>query len=172
MEVSAEARRSLRSGLRPMVGHPDTDARHVFGLPWTRNLGTDFAAFFRRFIHSVGNDLNRKEIASRLRGLIGGQEQGDLGAVASRLGIDEVSLRMSIDPLAPYPTLDVLAAIVAHYGVDPTWLITGEYNPGSHRTAVESEAKAVESMRAMLHALQPTMWPQADAPPLRLIKDA
>jgi hypothetical protein len=111
-------------------------------------------------------------IANRLRGLIGGQEHGDLGAVASRLGIDEVSLRMSIDPLAPYPTLDVLAAIVAHYGVDPTWLITGEYNSGSHRTAVESEEKAVESMRAMLRALQPNTADLPAEPTLRLLKDA
>lgn len=116
--------------------------------------------------------MNRRGIASRLRGLIGGQEQGDLGALASRLGIDEVSLRMSVDPLAPYPTLDVLAAIVAHYGVDPTWLITGEYNSGSHRTAVESEAKAVESMREMLRAFQPTTSNPTDAPSLRLVKDA
>lgn len=116
--------------------------------------------------------MNRRGIANRLRGLIGGQDQGDLGAVASRLGIDEVSLRMSIDPLAPYPTLDVLAAIVAHYGVDPTWLITGDYNSGSHRTAVESDGKAVESMREMLRALEPTLSHRTDAPALRLLKDA
>lgn len=117
--------------------------------------------------------MNRREIASRLRGLIGGQEQGDLGAMAARLGIDEVSLRMSIDPLAPYPTLDVLAAVVAHYGVDPTWLVTGDYQSVSHRAAMEAPPeKAIENMREMLRALQPPASSPSDAPPLRLVRDA
>ena len=74
----------------------------------------------------------------RVRGLIAGQDGGDVGATARRLSIDEVSLRMSIDELSPYPTLDALAAIVNHYGVDPHWLLTGEYDLHTHRAALES----------------------------------
>ena len=40
---------------------------------------------------------------------------------------------MSIDELAPYPTVDVIAAVVREYGVDPTWLLVGEYDATSHR---------------------------------------
>ena len=56
---------------------------------------------------------------------------------ARRLRVDEVSLRMSVDDLAPYPTVDVIAAVVREYGVDPTWLLTGEYDAGSHRTVAD-----------------------------------
>ena len=115
--------------------------------------------------------MERKAIAARLRGLIGGQEHGDLGALAVRLGVDEVSLRMSIDALAPYPTLDVLAAVVSAYGVDPTWLITGDYNPGTHRLSESTPDKTVTSMREMLGAINPGTPPSAD-PPLRLLRDA
>lgn len=116
--------------------------------------------------------MDSKAIAARLRGLIGGQEQGDLGAVASRLGVDEVSLRMSVDLESPYPTLEVLSAVVSAYGVDPTWLITGEYNPATHRISEVTPDRAVENMREMLGSLQPGARPPAEMPPLRLLRDA
>lgn len=118
--------------------------------------------------------MDRQGIAGRLRGLIGGQEQGDLGAVAARLGVDEVSLRMSIDSLAPYPTMDVLASFVVQYGVDPTWLLTGDYNSGSHRAASEvSPDRLKGAMEDLLRTLQSGPTPGSpDAPTLRLVKDA
>jgi hypothetical protein len=115
--------------------------------------------------------LDRNGIAARLRGLIGGQEHGDLGAIAARLGVDEVSLRMSVDHLAPYPTLDVLAAIVVTYGVDPTWLLTGDYNPSTHRSVADaSQERLLHSMREILRV--PDQVGGGDTPPLRLLKDA
>lgn len=115
--------------------------------------------------------MDRIGIAARLRGLIGGQEHGDLGATAARLGVDEVSLRMSIDHLAPYPTLDVLSAVVSTYGVDPTWLVTGDYNPATHRSAEAQPERAMDSLRDMMLAAQP-LARNAPPPPLRLLKDA
>jgi hypothetical protein len=112
--------------------------------------------------------LDRNGIAARLRGLIGGQEHGDLGAVAARLGVDEVSLRMSIDHVAPYPTLDVLSAVVTAYGVDPTWLVTGEYNPATHRALEIQPERVMEDIRAMMGATPPT---PPEAPGLRLLRD-
>lgn len=44
---------------------------------------------------------------------------------------------MSVDELAPYPTVDVIAAIVREYGVDPTWVLTGEYDSVSHRNVAD-----------------------------------
>ena len=83
-------------------------------------------------------------IAARIRGLIGGQDQGIIERTARRLGVPAMSLRMSVDDDEPTPTIDVLNAMVRVYGVDPTWLITGEYDAASHRIAVESESRRSE----------------------------
>src|SRR6185437_12749175 len=82
--------------------------------------------------------FNSEQIAARLRGLIGGQDRGQLEATALRLGVSEVSLRMSIDEHAPHPTLAVLSAVVREYGVDPSWLIYGEYDVAVHRHALRA----------------------------------
>lgn len=75
-------------------------------------------------------------IAARIRGLLSGQ--GDLSSLAVTLRVDEVALRISIDELSPYPTMGVIAAVVREYGVDPSWLLTGEYNAGAHREALSA----------------------------------
>lgn len=115
--------------------------------------------------------MQKVAIAARIRGLIAGQHNGDLGAVADKLGVDEMSLRLSIDELSPYPTMDVLAAVVQVYGVDPTWLVTGIYNASTHRNSEEgSPDSAGAAIRAMLEPRIP-ISEQPDAPTLRLIRD-
>ena len=83
--------------------------------------------------------IDRIGIAERLRGLFAGQDDDDLSRTAARLGVEELSLRMSIDDVSPHPTVDVLAAVTEKYGVDPTWLLTGRYNAGTHRVAMETD---------------------------------
>ena len=95
------------------------------------------------------NETHRGKIAERIRGLIAGQDAGDLAATAKRLGVDEVSLRMSVDELAPYPTIDVLAAVVAHYGVDPSYLVSGKYDEHTHRAALATPESAVAAVRSL-----------------------
>lgn len=92
--------------------------------------------------------LDRAGIAARLRGLLSGQDDGDLSTTAARLGVEEVSLRMSIDELSPHPTVEVMTAIIHHYAVDPTWLLTGNYNPATHRAAVEGLSSVTAEIRA------------------------
>jgi len=86
---------------------------------------------------------DRRAIAARLRGLIAGQDRGDVSATARRLHVEELSLRMSIDELSPFLTIDVLTAVVREYGADPTWLLTGEYNPAAHRAVLESDTDEI-----------------------------
>jgi electron transfer flavoprotein alpha/beta subunit len=81
-------------------------------------------------------DRKGAAIAARIRGLIAGQAES-LEATARLLGVDEIALRISLDELAPYPTVEVIAAVVAKYGVDPCWLLTGEYNSEVHRAMLE-----------------------------------
>ena len=95
--------------------------------------------------------FDRAGIAERLRGLLSGQDHGDLGVTAVRLGIEEVSLRMSIDMDSPHPTVEVLAAVIREYGVDPGWLLTGNYSEATHRSAMESLASITAELRAYVN---------------------
>lgn len=79
-------------------------------------------------------------VAARIRGIIGGQDHGLIEATARRLGVSEVSLRISIHEIQPHPTLEVIVAVVRHYGVDPSWLVSGVYDASTHRKALDEEA--------------------------------
>jgi len=91
--------------------------------------------------------LDRAGIAKRLRALIEGQDGGDLSKTAARLGLEEVSLRMSIDEDSPHPTVEVLAAVIGAYGVDPSWLLKGTYDPATHRSALEGNGGTIPALR-------------------------
>jgi hypothetical protein len=88
-------------------------------------------------------------VAARLRHLLGGAT-ANLEAAAVDLAVSEVALRMSVDDLSPHPALEVIIAVVRHYGVDPTWLMTGEYNSAHHRAALEAEESATTAEIANL----------------------
>lgn len=88
--------------------------------------------------------LDRRGIAARIRALLGEQHAGTLRATAQRLGVFERELRLSIDERSPHPALDVIAAIVSMYGVDPSWIMYGEYDSATHHEAL---AKGVRVSR-------------------------
>ena len=105
--------------------------------------------------------FDRTAIALRLRSLLGESGEVAFGAVADKLGVAELSLRLSLDEVSPHPTIEVLDAVIREYGVDPTWLLTGQYDSGSHRMAVESgNARAI--LRDFI-ALRPS--PISEPPP-------
>ena len=113
--------------------------------------------------------VDAKSIAARIQGIIGGQDRGNLATTAARLGVSEVALRISIDPDSPHPTFAVLAAVIQHYGVDPTWLVTGEYDAATHRAAVDEDAAATRAQLTALLARQlPDDRRHAIHPDLRL----
>lgn len=95
--------------------------------------------------------VDRAGIAARLRGLLGGQDNRDLGDVAVRLGVEELSLRMSVDELSPHPTVEVLAAVIRVYGVDPSWLLTGQYDAGIHRSVMDGDLDPAVSVRQFFY---------------------
>ena len=82
--------------------------------------------------------LDARAIASRLRALLGAPGFAGRKKAARRLGVAEPVLRRSIDDTAPRPTLELLAAVVRDYGVDPSWLLFGEYDPATHRVSLEA----------------------------------
>ena len=84
-----------------------------------------------------------------------------MAVLASALGLEEVSLRMSIDEDSPHPTVEVLAAVIREFGIDPTWLLTGEYDSATHRSAMNENAKITAELRARLN---PTSRPLSEPP--------
>ena len=89
------------------------------------------------------------DIAGRLRGLIRVNNKSELAAVARRLGVDERALRVSVE--GGRPTLSVMAALIRAYGLDPSWVLTGDYDPSTHRLALESDTQEIEvAVRRMI----------------------
>jgi len=108
---------------------------------------------------------DRHAIAARLRKLL---RPGfiDLPAIAARLGVDESALRVSMDERSPRPSVDVLAAAVRQLGVDPTWLLTGDYSRGTHVAALDEADLSEESVRRLLaeFAVAVGVWPSTTPP--------
>jgi hypothetical protein len=107
-------------------------------------------------------NFDRMGIAKRLRELVGGPNSSLLVETAVRLGVEELSLRMSIDEDSPHPTVEVLAAVIREYGVDPTWLLTGNYDAATHRSAMERTTITPASVEALLGTVSPLV---AELPP-------
>lgn len=108
--------------------------------------------------------FDRASIAARLRELLGGSANKALAETAARLKLDELSLRLSIDEESPHLTIEVLAAVIRQYGIDPTWLMTGTYDPASHRAALEGTLNLVQvlsdfMMPKTVRISQPTIAP-------------
>jgi hypothetical protein len=89
---------------------------------------------------------DRAGVARRLRELFANSEGLEPGAVARRLGISEIALRMSIDEESPRPTAEVLVAAVRYHGVDPNWLLTGEYDLSVHRKAIDGDRETTAAV--------------------------
>jgi hypothetical protein len=87
----------------------------------------------------IQGTIDPRAVAARLRSILGEPEGARLADLGRRLRVGEFTLRRAIHESRPSFDLRVLAAVIFEYGVDPTWLATGEYNARSHE-AVESLA--------------------------------
>jgi hypothetical protein len=54
--------------------------------------------------------------------------------------VAERDLRQRLESSSALETLEMLTSIVRTYGLDPTWVITGIYDPSTHRIALEETA--------------------------------
>jgi hypothetical protein len=83
-------------------------------------------------------EVDRRELAARLDALLAPAFRASrMRTIATRLGVSAKALRASMDVDDPRPTAAVVIAVVRHYGVDPMWLLSGEYNGRTHREALE-----------------------------------
>jgi hypothetical protein len=102
----------------------------------TRSVLTLLAEFA---VQPAAEGSDRFSVAARVRTLVDHDEDSDPGEIARRLRVDELELRMTIDAESPRPTMDVLLAVIREYAVDPTWLLTGDYDSSTHRRAVDGD---------------------------------
>lgn len=103
-------------------------------------------------------------VAGRIRGLVHSDED-DLASVATRLGVSEHALRLTMDASAPLPSVEVIAAVVRVYGLDPWWVLTGQYNPATHRTSLESTTEEIAVAMNQMIAKDITTQGPAQKPP-------
>jgi transcriptional regulator with XRE-family HTH domain len=86
----------------------------------------------------VEKHLDARAIAFRVRALLGDRGLAGRKQAARRLRVAETTLREAVRDDMPRPSLELLAAIIRKYGVDPTWLLFGEYDPATHRVSLEA----------------------------------
>ena len=62
------------------------------------------------------------------------------------LRVPPQDLKTAIDPVLPFQSIAVLEAVVREYGVDPTWLITGDYDVRTHVQSVDDGPGIVKAI--------------------------
>ena len=98
------------------------------------------------------------QLAARVRSLLGAPDRDAIRSVASDLGVAEGDLQEIVQYETRYPSASVLATIVAYYGVDAGWLLTGNYSPSLHRATAETD----ERPKALVAQLLREVGDQAD----------
>jgi transcriptional regulator with XRE-family HTH domain len=91
-------------------------------------------------VAEVPEAINLGKVAARVRALVKFDEGGDLSPLARRLGVNEATLRNTLASDRPRLDARTLAAVVQEFGIDPTWLLTGEYNIATHHMALDDDA--------------------------------
>jgi len=103
--------------------------------------------------------IDKRAVAERIRGLlVGGQPA--IRDWTQRLGVSPLALQMSVDEEDPFPTFDVLSALVREQGVDPVWLLTGQYDTGPGQEPV---SRPEETHRLITRLLADRLTPRNPA---------
>jgi hypothetical protein len=86
------------------------------------------------------NDPVIAAIRERVCAVVDRQPHPSLGNLASHLAVEPDRLRVLLDtsdkPIDVVFLLDVVAAVVREFAVDPQWLLTGRYDATEHRAAL------------------------------------
>lgn len=90
-------------------------------------------------MHLFGSptDQDVESIADRLRSVLG-EHRADLVAAQFELPVEQLHELMVAEKRTTDVRflLDVVAALVQQWGIDPEWLLTGEYDSALHRQAL------------------------------------
>jgi hypothetical protein len=102
--------------------------------------------------------FDRGGIAERVRTIVG-NDALDIATLAKRLRVEESVLLLAIDPADARPTVDVIVAVIREYGVDPTWILTGEYDASTHRQATDGDrAMLLDVLRSATRRRETPGW--------------
>ena len=82
---------------------------------------------------------DRAGVAGRIREILRNQKLS-IEQAADRLRFDPADVRAALEGDL---TLSIIIGVVRYFGVDPTWVLTGEYEQWSHRAALEDPFTAV-----------------------------
>jgi hypothetical protein len=86
------------------------------------------------------NDPFIEAIVERIRALVSRQSAGAVNAFATSLGVSPADFRVFIDDrerlIDVLFLIDVVAAFVREFAVDPQWLLIGRYDGATHRHAL------------------------------------
>jgi hypothetical protein len=104
-------------------------------------------------------------IAGRINGLISMSDRAQIESAAARLGVDQQTLRLAVHDKSPTATLRVINALIRVYGLDPTWVMTGQYDAATHRAAMEGDAKKVEQLLSQILSPLPALEQRHEAQP-------
>jgi len=138
---AARGDRSLRR--RQMAGRRRLRTRSI------SESGASILQLFSRFFHlptertvpaGFANDSLVDEMAERVRAVIARQPGHRIDVVAQMLRLSPEGLeRLMAKKDEATDTaflLDAVAALVHEAGIDPAWLLTGQYDPAMHRQAL------------------------------------
>jgi hypothetical protein len=89
-------------------------------------------------------------VLDRIKGLVSMSDQAQQQSAATLLGVDERHLRAAIKQESRLSTLKVVAAVVRVYGLDPTWVLTGNYDAATHRVALQGDSAAIDQLLSRL----------------------
>lgn len=102
------------------------------------------------------NDPLITAIRERLCAIVGNLPHASVGDLASQLAVEQDRLRVLLDEgdrrIDVAFLIDVVAAVVREFAIDPQWLLTGRYDPTEHwRALMRGEDRSATGRDALRH---------------------
>ena len=88
--------------------------------------------------------VNWDAVAERLRSIIRVSSEAEISETAERIGVRDDILRESLSGRSRLSAVKVIAALARHSGVDPTWILSGHFDPSTHRMSLEGTVEETE----------------------------
>ena len=96
--------------------------------------------------HVLGRGIDWAQVAHRIHGLVGAGVSGNALDDTMRVRIEERVLHQRLRKESLDSVIRLLTSIVRIYGLDPTWVVTGNFDPTTHRIALEGTQQETRSI--------------------------